>query len=125
MTILQKAQAILAEKTTKVIPTNIKSGVTIFDVTGTYTGEAKTISQVEVNLITSKVTVLNTALTALEIITSPDTVESLGYDASNIDTANDSITIAVTSTGTYSVDDDNIVYDNNGDQIYPVVNNVE
>ena len=125
MTILQKAQAILAEKTTKVIPTNIKSGVTIFDVTGTYTGEAKTISQVEVNLITSKVTVLNTALTALEIITSPDTVESLGYDTSNIDTASDSITIAVANTGTYSVDDDDIVYDNNGDQIYPVVNNVE
>ena len=30
---------ILNEKTTKIIPENIKAGVTIFDVIGTYTGE--------------------------------------------------------------------------------------
>lgn len=35
MTILEKAQAILAEKTNKVIPGNIKNGVTMFGVTGT------------------------------------------------------------------------------------------
>lgn len=40
MTILeQNLQTILNEKTTKIIPENIKSGVTIFGVTGTYTGE--------------------------------------------------------------------------------------
>lgn len=39
MTILQKAQAILAEKEEKILPENIKAGVTIFGVTGTYTGE--------------------------------------------------------------------------------------
>lgn len=33
-----KAQSILTEKNTKIIPSNIKSGVTIFDVTGTYEG---------------------------------------------------------------------------------------
>lgn len=124
MTILQKAQAILAEKTNKVLPANIKNGVTIFDVTGTYTGEAKTISQAEITLITSKVTVLNTALTTLEIITSPDTVESLGYTASAIDTTNNSVTITVTNTGTYDIDSNDIVY-NNGSQIYPVVSNEE
>ena len=124
MTILQKAQAILAEKTNKVLPANIKNGVTIFDVTGTYTGEAKTISQAEITLITSKVTVLNTALTTLEIITSPDTVESLGYTASAIDTTNNSVTITVTNTGTYDIDGNDIVY-NNGSQIYPVVSNEE
>lgn len=42
MTILQKAQAILAEKTAKVLPENIKAGVTMFGVTGTYTGEEET-----------------------------------------------------------------------------------
>lgn len=124
MTILQKAQAILAEKTAKVLPANIKNGVTIFDVTGTYTGEAKTISQAEITLITSKVTVLNTALTTLEIITSPDTVESLGYTAGSIDTTNNSVTITVTNTGTYDIDSNDIVY-NNGSQIYPVVSNEE
>lgn len=124
MTILQKAQAILAEKTNKVLPANIKNGVTIFDVTGTYTGEDKTILQAEITLITSKVIVLNTALTTLEIITSPDTVESLGYTASAIDTTNNSVTITVTNTGTYDIDSNDIVY-NNGSQIYPVVSNEE
>lgn len=35
MTILQKAQAILAEKTAKILAGNLKSGVTAFGVTGT------------------------------------------------------------------------------------------
>lgn len=40
MTILeQDLQTILNEKTTKIIPENIKAGVTILGVTGTYTGE--------------------------------------------------------------------------------------
>lgn len=37
-TLLQKAQQALNEKTTKIIPENIRSGVTIFGVTGTYEG---------------------------------------------------------------------------------------
>lgn len=107
-----------------IIPENIRNGVTILGVNGSYTGEAKTISQAEITLITSKVTVLNTALTTLEIITSPDTVESLGYIASAIDTTNNSVTITVTDTGTYDIDSNDIVY-NNGSQIYPVVSNEE
>ena len=35
-TLKQKSQAILNEKTSKIIPSNIKEGVQIFDVTGTY-----------------------------------------------------------------------------------------
>lgn len=35
-TLKQKSEAILAEKELKIIPENIKDGVTIFDVTGTY-----------------------------------------------------------------------------------------
>lgn len=124
-TLVTNLQTIHTEVMTKVIPGNIRSGVTIFGQTGTYDGPAKTISQDEVKLITDKVTVLNTALTALEIITSPDTVETLGYTTSDIDVVNDSITITVTNTGTYSVDEDDVVYDDNGDQIYPVVNNGE
>ena len=37
-TLKEKADEILAEKEEKIIPENIKSGVTIFDVTGTYSG---------------------------------------------------------------------------------------
>lgn len=37
-TIKQKADSILAEKTSKIIPENIKKNTTIFDVTGTYEG---------------------------------------------------------------------------------------
>jgi len=37
-TIKQKAEAILSEKTSKIIASNIKKNVTIFDVTGTYEG---------------------------------------------------------------------------------------
>ena len=37
-TLLQKAQQALNEKTTKIIPENIRAGVTIFGVTGTYEG---------------------------------------------------------------------------------------
>lgn len=38
-TLLQKAQQALNEKITKVLPENIKSGVTMFGITGSYTGE--------------------------------------------------------------------------------------
>lgn len=125
MTILEKANDILDEKDTKIIPGNIKLGVTIFDVTGTYNGPEKTISQVEITLITNKVAVLDGALKALEIIQSTDSVEALGYSASSIDTTNSSVTLIVTNTGTYSVDGSDIVYDENGDQIYPVVQTEE
>ena len=37
-TIKQKAEAILSEKTSKIIAPNIKKNVTIFDVTGSYEG---------------------------------------------------------------------------------------
>lgn len=40
MTILEKSQAILTEKTNKIIPGNLKSGVTAFGVTGTFTSDA-------------------------------------------------------------------------------------
>lgn len=39
MTILEKANAILAEKEAKLLPENIKAGVVIFGVEGTYTGD--------------------------------------------------------------------------------------
>ena len=47
MTILEKSNAILTEKNSKILAGNIKSGVTIFDVTGTVVelnGETKTVS---------------------------------------------------------------------------------
>lgn len=37
-TLKTKAQSILTEKNNKIIPENIKKGVTIFDVTGTHEG---------------------------------------------------------------------------------------
>ena len=37
-TLLNKANEILSEKTNKIIPENIKAGIEIFDVTGTYGG---------------------------------------------------------------------------------------
>ena len=40
MTILEKSQAILTEKTNKIIPGNLKSGVTAFGVVGTFTNDA-------------------------------------------------------------------------------------
>ena len=42
-TLLNKANEILTEKTNKIIPENIKEGVEIFDVTGTYEGDSKVI----------------------------------------------------------------------------------
>lgn len=40
MSVLQSnLEYILNEKETKIIPENIKAGVTIFGITGTYTGE--------------------------------------------------------------------------------------
>ena len=39
-TLEQKLNLILNEKQTKIIPENIKAGVTILGVTGTYIGEA-------------------------------------------------------------------------------------
>ena len=42
MTILEKANAILAEKEAKLLPENIKAGIVIFGVEGTYTGETTT-----------------------------------------------------------------------------------
>lgn len=36
--IMEKAEEILSQKDTYLIPENIKAGVTIFGVTGTYTG---------------------------------------------------------------------------------------
>jgi len=35
----ERLRQILNEKEIKILPENIKEGVTIFDVTGTYTGE--------------------------------------------------------------------------------------
>ena len=37
-TLKEKAETIATEKTEKIIPENIKSGITIFDITGTYAG---------------------------------------------------------------------------------------
>ena len=38
-TLKEKAEEILSQKDTYLIPENIKAGVTIFGVTGTYTGD--------------------------------------------------------------------------------------
>lgn len=38
-TLEQKLNLILNEKATKILPENIKAGITILGVTGTYTGE--------------------------------------------------------------------------------------
>lgn len=46
-TLKEKSEAILAEKNNKIIPENIKNGVTIFDVEGTYTGGGSSTSDVK------------------------------------------------------------------------------
>ena len=46
MTTLENNLAdILSEKQNKIIPENIKAGITIFGVTGTYTGNTETVEE--------------------------------------------------------------------------------
>ena len=46
-TLKQKSEAILAEKESKIIPENIKDGVTIFDVTGSYVDDGPIYRETE------------------------------------------------------------------------------
>jgi len=66
-TLLQKANQIKAEKDAKIIPSNIRAGVTIFGVTGTYDGtvqlDLSAGSQI-ISHVSDLATLLNTALTA-------------------------------------------------------------
>lgn len=48
-TLKEKSEAILAEKESKIIPENIKSGVTIFDVTGTYNNQIDLVCDAIIN----------------------------------------------------------------------------
>ena len=56
-TLKQKSQAILNEKTSKIIPENIKNGVTIFDVVGTYESSVPIYTEDTTNNV-----IINTAL---------------------------------------------------------------
>lgn len=120
-TLIANLQTIHSEVMNKVVPENIKAGVTIFGITGTYSDSVKTVSQAEVDVITTKLPTLNEVLIELGIITDPTSIDTLGYTCSNIDTTNNSIDITVTSLDTYTIDGDDVVYDSNGNQIYPVV----
>ena len=87
-TILQKVNEIKTEKDTKIIPENIKAGVTIFGVTGTYTGQ-QLVDLSEGNQVVfhtdDLATLLSTALDATQkageitlVQSAPSTIISLG-----------------------------------------------
>lgn len=98
------------------IPSNIKSGVTIFGVEGTYDGPIKTISSDEIADIGMKAITLQTALTELSILTAEQTLSALGYTTT---TENDVITFNINSIGVYSIDSQDIVRNEQGEQVYP------
>lgn len=87
-TLLQKANQIKAEKDTKVIPSNIKAGVTMFGVTGTYDGTVQLDLSEGSQMIfhvSDLATLLNTALTAEQkeaeltlVQSAPSTIITLG-----------------------------------------------
>ena len=98
------------------IPSNIKSGVTIFGVEGAYDGPIKTISSDEIANIKAKAMTLQAALTGLSILTFEQTLSALGYTTT---TENDVITFNINSVGVYSIDSQDIVRNEQGEQIYP------
>lgn len=100
------------------IPSNIKSGVTIFGVEGTYDGPIKTISSDEIANITTKATTLQAALIELSILTAEQTLSTLGYTTT---TENDVITFNINSIGVYSIDSQDVVRNEQGEQVYPAI----
>ena len=98
------------------IPSNIKSGVTIFGVEGAYDGPIKTISSDEIANIKAKAMTLQAALTGLSILTFEQTLSALGYTTT---TENDVTTFNINSVGVYSIDSQDIVRNEQGEQIYP------
>ena len=55
-TLLQKSQEILSEKEAKILPGNIKTGITAYGVSGTYTADANAIAS---ELYTGKTAYVN------------------------------------------------------------------
>ena len=55
-TLLQKSQEILSEKEAKILPENIKTGITAYGVSGTYTADANAIAS---ELYTGKTAYVN------------------------------------------------------------------
>ena len=100
------------------VPENIKSGTTIFGVEGTYAGPNKTISSDEIANITTKATTLQAALIELAVLTSEQTLSALGYTTT---TENDVITFDITGIGVYSIDSQDVVRNEQGEQVHPVV----
>ena len=100
------------------VPENIKSGTTIFGVEGTYAGPNKTISSDEIANITTKATTLQAALIELSILTAEQTLSTLGYTTT---TENDVITFNINSIGVYSIDSQDVIRNEQGEQVYPVV----
>ena len=97
---------------------NIKSGVSIFGIEGNYNGPAKTISSNEINDITTKAVTLQAALIELSVLTSEQTLSALGYTTT---TENDVITFNINSIGVYSIDSQDVVRNEQGEQVYPAV----
>ena len=97
---------------------NIKSGVSIFGVEGNYNGPAKTISSGEINDITIKAGTLQAALIELSVLTAEQTLPTLGYTTT---IENDIITFNINSIGIYSIDSQDVVRNEQGEQVYPVV----
>ena len=78
-TLVQLSNAILAEKNSKIIPGNIRSGVEIFDITGTYTGSGGSVDLSDADLLATKI--YDTNNTFPDKILLPDlTSFSLFYD---------------------------------------------
>ena len=113
-----KLQLILEDKNTNLLPENLKAGVTCLGVEGTYAGPIKTVSSDEIVNITTKATTLQAALIELSVLTSEQTLSALGYTTT---IENDVITFDITGIGVYSIDSQDIVRNEQGEQVYPVV----
>ena len=101
-----------------ITPEKIVKGNTIFGVEGTYNGPAKTVSSDEITNIIAKAETLQAALIELSILTSEQTLSTLGYTTTM---ENDVITFDITDIGVYSIDSQDIVRNEQGEQVYPVV----
>ena len=101
-----------------ITPEKIVKGNTIFGVEGTYNGPAKTVSSDEITNIIAKAETLQAALIELSILTSEQTLSTLGYTTTM---ENDVITFDITGIGVYSIDSQDTVRNEQGEQVYPVV----
>lgn len=117
-TLQENLDKILVDKNTNLLPENLKAGVTCLGVEGTYAGPIKTVSSDEIVNITTKATTLQAALIELSVLTSEQTLSALGYTTT---IENDVITFDITGIGVYSIDSQDVVRNEQGEQVYPVV----